>query len=189
LAEERDDQQLAQRAATGDRAAFEELVKRHRGGVYRLCWSVTGNHADADDAAQESFLRVFRSLPSFDPARPFSPWLRRIAHNASLDILAARKSRGAVSLEDDSVDPPDPSPTPEGAAAGLQEQAIAEEALAGLPPGMREAFLLRAAEGLSYREIADATGAPLGTVMSRISRARERLLTALNAERKGEVTR
>ena len=69
------DESLAARAAGGDRHAFDALVTRHRQAVYRLCWAATGNHADADDAAQETFVRVFRSLSSYDPARPFGPWL------------------------------------------------------------------------------------------------------------------
>jgi RNA polymerase sigma-70 factor (ECF subfamily) len=72
LGEERDER-LAARAAGGDRRAFEALVTRHRQAVYRLCWSATGNPADADDAAQETFLRVYRALPSYDPERPFGP--------------------------------------------------------------------------------------------------------------------
>ncbi|HSL99514.1 MAG TPA: RNA polymerase sigma factor, partial [Candidatus Limnocylindria bacterium] len=75
------DESLAAQAAGGDRRAFDALVTRHRQAVYRLCWAATGNHADADDAAQETFVRVFRSLPSYDPARPFGPWLRKIAWN------------------------------------------------------------------------------------------------------------
>ena len=85
LGEEKDER-LAALAAGGDRGAFDALVTRHRQAVYRLCWSATGNAADADDAAQETFVRVYRSLPSYDPARPFGPWLRKIAWNCGLTV-------------------------------------------------------------------------------------------------------
>jgi RNA polymerase sigma-70 factor (ECF subfamily) len=87
------DEILAKRAAAGDMSAFEELVDRHRMAVYRLARSITGNHHDADDAAQETFLRVYRALGSYDPDRPFKPWLKRIAYNTSLNTIRASKSR------------------------------------------------------------------------------------------------
>jgi RNA polymerase sigma factor (sigma-70 family) len=83
---EEQDERLAERAAKGDRAAFDALVTRHRQAVYRLCWSATGNPADADDAAQETFVRLFRSLSSYDAARPIAPWLRKIALNTSKSV-------------------------------------------------------------------------------------------------------
>lgn len=86
------DEVLAERAAAGDMEAFESLVNRHRKGVYRLARSITGNHDDADDAAQDTFVRVFRALETYDPTRPFMAWLKRITCNTSLNILRSSRA-------------------------------------------------------------------------------------------------
>ncbi len=173
------DERLAELAAEGDRRAFEALVTRHRQAVYRLCWSATGNAADADDAAQETFVRVYRSLPSYDPARPFGPWLRKIAWNCGLSVRRDRKTGVPAVAEGDAPEAVDPAPGPEEEAAGNEERRRMEDALAALPDELRMVMVLRAVEGLSYAEIALAAGIPAGTVMSRLSRARTRLLATL----------
>ncbi len=184
LGEERDER-LAGRAATGDRRAFDALVTRHRGAVYRMCWSATGNHADADDAAQETFLRVFRSLSSYDPERPFLPWLRRIAWNCGLSVRRDGQAGLPKVSGEELPDPADPAGGPEDAASGNEEKRRVAEAMAGLPAELRTVLVLRAVEGLSYAEIAEAAGIPAGTVMSRLSRARERMFAALGARARG----
>lgn len=179
------DEALAARAAGGDRGAFEALVTRHRQAVYRLCWAATGNPADADDAAQETFVRVHRALPSYDPARPFGPWLRKIAWNCGLTVRRDGNA-GVPRVSDcDAPEPIDPAPGPEESAEGSEERRRVAEAMAGLPAELRTVLVLRAVEGLSYAEIASAAGIPAGTVMSRLSRARERLLAALAAGSEG----
>src|SRR5512145_2192035 len=107
--EERDEQ-LAARAAAGDRNAFDSLVTRHRQAVYRLCWSATGNHADADDAAQETFVRVYRSLASYDPARPFLPWPRKIAWNCGLSIRRGGNAGVLTIADTEAPEAVDPAP-------------------------------------------------------------------------------
>lgn len=184
LGEERDER-LASRAAGGDRRAFDALVTRHRQAVYRLCWSATGNHADADDATQETFLRVYRALPSYDPERPFGPWLRKIAWNCGLSVRRDGQAGVARVSAEELPDPADPADGPEEAAAGNEEKRRVSAALAGLPAELRAVMVLRAVEGLSYAEIAETAGIPAGTVMSRLSRARERLLAALGAKVRG----
>ena len=179
--EEGTDERLAARAASGDRGAFDALVTRHRQAVYRLCWSATGNHADADDAAQETFVRLHRSLTSYDPGRPFLPWLRKIAWNCGLSARRGGNAGAPTVSAGDAPEPVDPKPGPEESAAGNEERRRMAEAMAGLPPELRMVMVLRAVEGLSYAEIARAAGIPAGTVMSRLSRARERLLAALGA--------
>jgi len=179
------DERLATLAAGGDRGAFETLVTRHRQAVYRLCWSATGNAADADDAAQETFVRVYRSLPSYDPARPFGPWLRKIAWNCGLSV---RRDGNAGVPRVAGVDAPevvDAAPGPEEAAAGNEERLRVSGAMADLPAELRMVMVLRAVEGLSYGEIAVAAGIPAGTVMSRLSRARKRLLAVLGGRAGG----
>lgn len=176
---EEQDERLAERAAKGDRAAFEALMTRHRHAVYRLCWSATGNPADADDAAQETFVRLFRSLSTYDASRPFAPWLRKIAWNTSLSV---RRDAGAGALrvpENGAPEAADPSPDPVAAAERKQETERVAGAMAELAPELRTVLVLRAVEGLSYAEIAEATGVPAGTVMSRLSRARNRLAALL----------
>jgi len=180
LGEERDER-LAVRAAGGDRRAFEVLVTRHRRAVYRLCWSATGNPADADDAAQETFLRVYRALPSYDPERPFGPWLRKIAWNCGLSVRRDGQAGVPMVSGEEHPDPADPADGPEVAASGNEEKRRVAAAMAGLPAELRTVMVLRAVEGLSYAEIAEAAGIPAGTVMSRLSRARQRLVAALSA--------
>jgi RNA polymerase sigma-70 factor (ECF subfamily) len=173
------DEGLAVQAAGGDRRAFDALVTRHRQAVYRLCWAATGNHADADDAAQETFVRVYRSLPSYDPARSFGPWLRKIAWNCGLTIRRDGNAGVPGVAGCDAPEAVDPAPGPEESAAGNEERQRVAGAMAALPAELREVLVLRAVEGLSYAEIASVAGIPAGTVMSRLSRARKRLLDAL----------
>ncbi len=176
---EEQDGRLAERAAKGDRAAFEALVTRHRQAVYRLCWSATGNAADADDAAQETFVRLFRSLSSYDPSRPFASWLRKIAWTTSLSLCRDAKAGVPRVPEDEVPEAADPAPDPAAAAERKQETERVSDAMAGLSPELRTVLVLRAVEGLSYAEIAESTGVPAGTVMSRLSRARDRLAALL----------
>jgi RNA polymerase sigma-70 factor (ECF subfamily) len=173
------DESLAVLAAAGDRRAFDALVTRHRQAVYRLCWAATENHADADDAAQETFVRVFRSLPSYDPARPFGPWLRKIAWNCGLNVRRYGNAGVHGIADADASEAVDHAPGPEESAAGNEERQRVAGAMAALPAELRTVMVMRAVEGLSYAEIALVAGIPSGTVMSRLSRARKRLLDAL----------
>jgi RNA polymerase sigma-70 factor (ECF subfamily) len=179
------DERLAAMAATGDRRAFEALVTRHRQAVYRLCWSASGNHADADDAAQETFVRLHRSLPGYDPGRPFGPWLRKIAWNCGLSARRDGNAGIAAFTGAEAPEAADPGPGPEEAASGNEEKRRVAGAMAALPAELRTVMVLRAVEGMSYAEIAETAGIPAGTVMSRLSRARERLLGALGAKAGG----
>ncbi len=173
------DETLAKRAAAGDMSAFEDLVDRHRMAVYRLARSVTGNHHDADDAAQETFLRVYRSLSSFDPSRPFKPWLKRITYNTSLNTVRARKIRSRGFVDIDLPEVADQSPRQSERMEAKQSIASVDHAVQTLPSDLRATLLLRAVEGMSYKDIATAMGVKIGTVMSRLSRARERVLDVL----------
>lgn len=173
------DEILAERAAAGDMGAFEELVDRHRMAVYRLARSVTGNHHDADDAAQETFLRLYRSLGSYDPGRPFKPWLKRIAYNTSLNTVRAGRSRSRNLVEGDLPEVADQAPRQSERMEARQSAAKVDHVVQNLPSELRATLLLRAVEGMSYRDIATAMGVKIGTVMSRLSRAREQVMNVL----------
>jgi RNA polymerase sigma-70 factor (ECF subfamily) len=173
------DERLAETAASGDMESFEQLVNRHRMAVYRLARSITGNHDDADDAAQETFIRVYRALRSYDPERPFKAWLKRIAYNTSLNVLRASRVRLRDTADIGLAELANPSPGPEHELEASQTATGVESAVNSMPTELRATLLLRAVEGMSYRDIASATGVRIGTVMSRLSRARERIQQAL----------
>ena len=173
------DETLAKKAAAGDMSAFEELVDRHRMAVYRLARSITGNHHDAGDAAQETFFRVYRALGSYDPDRPFKPWLKRIAYNTSLNTIRASKSRSRGFVDGDLPEVADQSPRQPERMEAKQSAENVDRAVQTLPSELRATLLLRAVEGMSYKDIASAMGVKIGTVMSRLSRARERVLDVL----------
>jgi RNA polymerase sigma-70 factor (ECF subfamily) len=164
------DGETVRRLAARERAALAECFRLHGPRVWRLARGILGQAADADDATQEIFLRVQEKAASFDGSGPFSAWLRRLAVNHCLNRLEQRRRDGA---RRDACEP-DALVTPPRATFETAE--ALERALARLPPEQRAALVLRELDGLSYREIADALAIPIGTVMSRLARARERLL-------------
>ena len=157
-------------AQNGDRQALGMLIRRYQKRVFGLGMRFFGNADDAEDLVQDTFVRAWRSLDRFDVSRPFAPWLMRIAANRALTEIATRKRRGGVELDENLVwDGPGAD---EDAARREMQQAI-ERALRELPDDQRMILLLRASDGLSYRDISEALEIPIGTVMSRLSRARE----------------
>ena len=174
------DRPLVAAAAAGDRGAFEELVRRHQTRIVNYAMAIVKDPADAEDVAQETFIRAYRSLARFRGDSSFKTWLYTIATNAARTGLERRGRRGRV--EDGSLDdetgPLAAADVPAGEAdaetALVRREAI-DRALAALPADLRVAVVLRDVEGLDYKEIAAATGAPIGTVESRIFRARRRL--------------
>ncbi len=176
--EVQDETFLLGRARQGDLSAFEEIVRRHQRRVYGVALRIVRSHAVADDVAQEAFLRAWKALDRFELGRPFGPWICRIAAN-----LAVNHVRSPVARED---------PLPEGHREARASQAspldgvldgeaqqLLNEALEALPADQRAVFVLRTVEEMSYREIADALELSSGTVMSRLYRAREKLVRAL----------
>ena len=170
------DAALVERARQGSQDAFAELVARHQSRVFNLARALTGSDADADDLAQETFVRAFRSLGSFRGESRFQTWLYRIAINQVRTHLRRRALFGWFSTAREEG----PGALDRLAAAGdaeadlLRRDAI-DRALARLPADQRTAVTLRDLEGLEYKEIAEVTGTPVGTVMSRIARGREKL--------------
>ncbi|MBX7166721.1 MAG: RNA polymerase sigma factor [Pirellulales bacterium] len=171
---------LVQRCLADDESARVDLVERFRGQVFGLCYRMLRHRQDAEDVTQEAFVRVFRSLKSWDPERDFRPWLLAIAGNRCRSWLAARSRRPqskdlSSELADDSPD--------QGAHRQLAEEV--ELALAELRDEYRKAFLLFHEQQLSYQEIADALGCPLGTVKTWVHRARREMADYLR--RRGVV--
>jgi RNA polymerase sigma-70 factor, ECF subfamily len=177
--ESRDEADLLKKAQGGNLFAFEEIVRRYQRRAYAVAVRIVRRHDLADDVVQEAFLRAWQSLATFDVARPFGPWIARISAN-----LAINHVRSPVAREQELPDGHDETPAPSGGdpLRGVLEgeaQRVLEEALRMLPDEQRAVFVLRTAEELSYREIAEALGLQVGTVMSRLHRAREKLAAAL----------
>lgn len=179
------DQDLARAARRGDADAFTELVHRHRHAVFRLAYRFAGTIEGAHDLCQDCLLRAYEQIHRFDPGRPFLPWLYRVCTNVCLNWRAADGRRtpaaGFVSLEEIEV------PTEEG--DGVTDRIVRRrwilEGLAALEPKVRLAIVLRFVAGLSYREIAEATGAKLPTVAYRVASGLEKLRRLVDSEMEG----
>ena len=181
---------LIERSQSGDLDAFNTLVLAYQGQVYNLCLRMLGSPQAAEDAAQEAFIAAYRAVPRFRGGR-FRAWLLRIAANACYDELRRRRSRPQVPLEAPADDERPRAELPasdeplEQRAERLELARCLQEGLASLPPDQRLAVILRDVQGLAYEEVAEATGASLGTVKSRISRGRAALRDFLLA--RGEL--
>jgi RNA polymerase sigma-70 factor (ECF subfamily) len=176
------DQDVVQRCLAGDPDAFATLVERYGGRVYNVALRITNDPDAANDCAQEAFIRAYRALHQYDPALPFGPWLYRIATNASLNYVQRwRGHETAVEELPESADEPDDRPE----ATTLRREEVAEvvAAMADLPAAYRAALTLRHMQQLSYQEVADALGIPLGTVKTHLHRARAALKARLAARR------
>ena len=178
------------RFRAGEEAAFEELVSRREGDVYRLARRMLGDADDALEATQDVFLRAYRALPRFRGEASFRTWLLGIAVNVCRSRLSGRAARDkrrnvpleAADREDGELAfglPAAPGPDPERRAQGAELAAALERALAGLSPEHREILLLREMEGLEYEELASTLECAVGTVKSRLARARGALRAAM----------
>jgi RNA polymerase sigma-70 factor (ECF subfamily) len=170
-----DERSLAQRAARGDREAFGELVRGHQAGVYNVAYRMLGERRDAEDAAQEAFIRAFRAIRTLDPDRPPGPWFRKIVLNVCLNRLERREPDD---LEDESRLPA-PDPGPESRIAERERSRRIRAALVSLPPRYRAAIELRHYQELSYAEMAETLGRPMSDVKSDLFRARRMLAARL----------
>src|SRR5436190_8952040 len=177
------DEQLLVRHARGDREALEELFRRYRLLAYRVAHRLLGNEADALDAVQEGFVKVLTHLAGFQGRSSFRTWLLRVVSNAALDLGRARGRRDAGRTDFDETDGPDPGLLVwDDPALGVEQadlRGLLDAALQKLPAAQRQTFVLHVDAGLSYREVAEVLGISIGTVMSRLYYARQKLRTAL----------
>jgi len=169
-----EDAALVAQVLSGDRAAFGPLVDRYGTRVHRLCYALLRHREDAEDAAQETFLRAYRALERFDPQGSFMNWALKIATNVCRDRLRRRRHEGravpvAGAAEPVAADPPDPPTDPAALLARV------DAAVAGLPHDYREVFHLHHREGLSVAAMAEVLDRPIGTIKTQLHRARRLL--------------
>jgi RNA polymerase sigma-70 factor (ECF subfamily) len=179
------DHELVRAFQGGNPKTFDELVRRHQDRVFNLCYRMMGTHEDADDCAQETFVRVYRSLKTFRFRSAFSTWLYRIAVNTCKNRLASKGYRrdremarinGSAGAEHAaSMEIGDCTYTPNGALERKATEELLQRAIDSLPEDQRMVIVLRDVEDLPYEEIARITGLHLGTVKSKIARGRSRL--------------
>lgn len=177
------ERELIARLQKRDEAAFEELIRQYEKKVYTLCFRMCGNSEDAEEAAQDAFLALWRGIDRCRQESSLSTWIYRLATNACIDTLRRRKKQsGSVSLDDEElfVDAVDTSPQPQETVEHCEAQKLLQEGLSALPEEYRKVLILREIEGLSYTEIAESASIELGTVKSRISRGRSLLRNFLS---------
>ena len=177
------DTDLISRAAGGDPSAFQALVERHRSMVYRVAYQFAGNHHDAEDIAQEVFIKVYRSLDRFRQDAQLTSWMYRIVMNACIDHR--RRQRPAVTApfgeeaEQRMLNTPEDTPGPEDRAYAGELGQVLESEIGRLPNGQRVVFVMRHHQGMKLCEIAEALGLAEGTVKRQLHAAVHRLRQAL----------
>ena len=174
------ERELVRSAQKGDDGAFEALVRSYEKRVYHLALRMCGNAEDAYEVAQEAFLSAWKGMRFFRGDSSFSTWLYRLTSNAAIDFLRRQRRQGGsdgVSLDDEDtfLEVADPAPSPHQQAERLELRDALARGLGALSPEHRQVLLLRELQGLTYEEIAAALELDLGTVKSRIARAREKL--------------
>jgi RNA polymerase sigma-70 factor, ECF subfamily len=181
------DQQLVERAQRGDKHAFELLVAKYQRRLGRLISRFVRDSAEAEDVTQEAFIKAYRALPAFRGESAFYTWLYRIGINTAKNYLVALGRRAPTSTQFDAEEAEDfegadqlqDVNTPENELMSKQVAGVVNASLLQLPEDLRTALTLREIEGLSYEEIAEIMGCPIGTVRSRIFRAREAIAVNL----------
>jgi RNA polymerase sigma-70 factor (ECF subfamily) len=180
------DEHLIGRFTAGDRPALDELFRRYRQPAYRVAYRLLGNEADALDAVQEGFVKALTHLHGFQGRSSFKTWLLRVVSNAALDLGRQRGRREALSLDagdNGEAAGSDRLLSADESGKGLERadlRFILDQALGSLSAAQRQTFVLYADAELSYRQVADALGISIGTVMSRLYYARQKLRAFLN---------
>ncbi|MCI0702982.1 MAG: RNA polymerase sigma factor [Planctomycetia bacterium] len=177
------DDALLARFANGDRSALDELFRRYRGVAYRVAYRLLGREADALDAVQDGFVNALTHLDRFGGRSSFKTWLMRVICNAALDIGRQRKRAERIPQAPDDPSPdrfgPDDRPPADAGLMRADLRRTIDSALTRLPEAQRQTFVLHVEGELTYREVADALGISIGTVMSRLFYARQKLKTLL----------
>lgn len=178
-----DDEDLVERARRGDVSAYEQLVRNHEGLALRVAYLVTHDAVEAEDAAQEAFVKAYYALHRFRSDSPFKPWLLKIVTNEARNRVRSSGRRTGLALRAAGERPPgDAAPSPEEAALHEERRNALVTALAALSESDRLVVTYRYLLGLSEAETSAALGVARGTVKSRLSRALVRLRTAMSAE-------
>jgi RNA polymerase sigma-70 factor (ECF subfamily) len=169
---------LIQRCLAGDQDAWAQIVRQHWRKVFNIAYKFTGKHDEAEDLTQDVFLKIFKSLNTFDQRANFQTWLVSVSRNLCIDhYRSVRKERETIDRDVDAgeLTPAAVTVSPVAALEQADRVALLKKALAQLPPTLRSAVLLRDIQELSYQEIADRLHLPEGTVKSRINRGRTEL--------------
>jgi RNA polymerase sigma-70 factor (ECF subfamily) len=169
-----DDRDLVRRIRDGDAEALRAIVERYQDRIFSLIFGIVRDRHEVEDVAQEVFLKVYTRIQAFDERSKFYTWLYRVAANAAKDHVKKRSRRPAVALEEDDVIR-STGDNPLGHAAAAETRRLVREAIAALPLRYREVLTLRELDGLSYNEIAGVLKISIGTVESRLHRARAKL--------------
>ena len=178
---ELEDQILIGKVLEGDTRAFERLVEKYKKRIYYLAYKMTRDHDSADELAQESFVKAYQAMSGFKPGYSFYTWIYRICVNLSINFLKReRQSVSADFLRDSgiAIDRSDESSQLERMIAS-EQAAIVKEALNDLPPDQKAVFILKTYDDMSYEQMAEVMDCSIGTVMSRLFRARRKLKRAL----------
>lgn len=169
------DQELARSARDGDKAAFGDLVERYQSSVFNVCYRLLGERREAEDLAQEAFIRAYQRFHLFDPQRPFGPWIRRVAANLCFNHMQVLR-HASLELEDETEEGVEaPAQQPESARLAAENAEAIRKALQALPPHYRAVIELRHFHEMPYSEIAAFLKIPLSDVKSHLFRARHRL--------------
>lgn len=183
------EKELISKLKNGDRDAFNILIEAYQQKVINLAYTMLSSQEDAYDAAQETFIRIYKNIGEFKGASSLSTWIYRICTNICNDMLRKRsRVKGIISLDSDEDENPinrlaDDSPTPEQAAEQNERTVAVRRAIEQLSPEYREVLVLCDIEGLSYDEISSVINCPVGTIKSRLNRARANLKKILSQNR------